>query len=197
MSRDKNKDKNKDRNLDTNFDKNTDEHAAKNRIDVTQSEASMDGIQLVASLLMCFPEMDKVTLDSQDEGVWLEFTMKEEPSEERMQAVERLLTDSLRLYQEIEGISGSKIAFYYEKNALHIFRDINSLSRAEIGIMVTIIKDNFADLLLADADVLNYIDEEVIYNQSEMIDHRIRFLRVNHIRENMVGIREEGRVMVY
>lgn len=168
---------------------------SRNKTGATQSEASMDGVQLVASLLMCFPEMAKVTLDSQDEGVWLDFALRGAPPEERMQTADKLIMDSLRLYHEIEGISGSKIAFYYEKRALHIFRDIGSLSRAEIGILVTIIKDNFADMLLTDA--LNDIDEDVLYNQSEMIDHRIRFLRENHISENMVGIREEGRVMVY
>lgn len=167
----------------------------KNKTGATPSEASMDGIQLVASLLMCFPEMGKVTLDSKDEGVWLDFTLKGVPAEERMQAADKLITDSLRFYHEIEGISGAKLAFYYEKRALHIFRDIGSLSRAEIGILVTLIKDNFGDLLLTDA--FSDIDEDVLYNQSEMIDHRIRFLRENHIRENMVGIREEGRVMVY
>ena len=167
----------------------------KNKTGATPSEASMDGIQLVASLLMCFPEMGKVTLDSKDEGVWLDFTLKGVPTEERMQAADKLITDSLRFYHEIEGISGAKLAFYYEKRALHIFRDIGSLSRAEIGILVTLIKDNFGDLLLTDA--FSNIDEDVLYNQSEMIDHRIRFLRENHIRENMVGIREEGRVMVY
>ena len=167
----------------------------KNKTGATSSEASMDGIQLVASLLMCFPEMGKVTLDSKDEGVWLDFTLKGVPTEERMQAADKLITDSLRFYHEIEGISGAKLAFYYEKRALHIFRDIGSLSRAEIGILVTLIKDNFGDLLLTDA--FSDIDEDVLYNQSEMIDHRIRFLRENHIRENMVGIREEGRVMVY
>ena len=167
----------------------------KNKTGATPSEASMDGIQLVASLLLCFPEMGKVTLDSKDEGVWLDFTLKGVPTEERMQAADKLITDSLRFYHEIEGISGAKLAFYYEKRALHIFRDIGSLSRAEIGILVTLIKDNFGDLLLTDA--FSDIDEDVLYNQSEMIDHRIRFLRENHIRENMVGIREEGRVMVY
>ncbi len=167
----------------------------KNKTGATPSEASMDGIQLVASLLMCFPEMGKVTLDSKDEGVWLDFTLKGVPTGERMQAADKLITDSLRFYHEIEGISGAKLAFYYEKRALHIFRDIGSLSRAEIGILVTLIKDNFGDLLLTDA--FSDIDEDVLYNQSEMIDHRIRFLRENHIRENMVGIREEGRVMVY
>ena len=167
----------------------------KNKTGATPSEASMDGIQLVASLLMCFPEMGKVTLDSKDEGVWLDFTLKGVPTGERMQAADKLITDSLRFYHEIEGISGAKLAFYYEKRALHIFRDIGSLSRAEIGILGTLIKDNFVVLLLTDA--VNYIDNYVLDNQSEMIDHRIRFLRENHIRENMVGIREEGRVMVY
>ena len=40
-------------------------------------------------------------------------------------------------------------------------------------------------------------DEDLIYMQSEMIDHRIRFLKENKIPESMVGVREEGRVMVY
>ena len=44
-----------------------------NKTGVTPSEASMDGIQLVASILMCFPEMAKVTLDSEDSGIWLDF----------------------------------------------------------------------------------------------------------------------------
>ena len=34
----------------------------KNKTGATPSEASMDGIQLVASLLMCFPEMGKVKI---------------------------------------------------------------------------------------------------------------------------------------
>ena len=162
---------------------------------VTPSEAAMDGVQLVASLLMCFPEMAKVTLDSEDSGVWLDFTLKDVPSEERMKKADRMITDSMRLYHELEGFSSAKLAFFYAKGALRIFRDIDSLSRAELDILVSVIRDNFDDLLLA--DTVNNIDEDVLFNQSEMIDHRIRFLRKNHIHENMVGIREEGRVMVY
>lgn len=162
---------------------------------VTPSDAAMDGVQLVASILMCFPEMAKVTLDSEDSGVWLDFTLKDVPSEERMKKADRMITDSMRLYHELEGFSSAKLAFFYAKGALRIFRDIDSLSRAELDILVSVIRDNFDDLLLA--DTVNNIDEDVLFNQSEMIDHRIRFLRKNHIHENMVGIREEGRVMVY
>ena len=166
-----------------------------NKTGVTPSEASMDGIQLVASILMCFPEMAKVTLDSEDSGVWLDFTLKDVPTEERMKKADKVITDSMRFYHELEGFSRARLAFFYAKGVLRIFRDIDSLTRAELDILVSIIRDHFSDLLLA--DTVNNIDEDVLFNQSEMIDHRIRFLRTNHIHENMVGIREEGRVMVY
>ena len=166
-----------------------------NKTGVTPSEASMDGIQLVASILMCFPEMAKVTLDSEDSGVWLDFTLKDVPTEERMKKADKVITDSMRLYHELEGFSRARLAFFYAKGVLRIFRDIDSLTRAELDILVSIIRDHFSDLLLA--DTVNNIDEDVLFNQSEMFDHRIRFLRKNHIHETMVGIREEGRVMVY
>lgn len=159
------------------------------------SEASMDSIQLVASLLICFPEMGKVTLDSKEEGIWLDFTLSQKPSEERMTKVNQLLTDSLRLYHDLEGIQGARMAFFYETRALHIFRDLDSLTKTEIDMLVTLVRENFADLLLTDG--VRNLDEDAVEAQSEMIDYRIRFLRENHIGENMVGIREEGRVMVY
>lgn len=162
---------------------------------MTPSEASMDSIQLVASLLMCYPEMGKVTLDSAEEGVWLDFSLLAEPDAEKMVKTEKLITDSLKLFHELEGISHARLAFFYEKLALHVFRDIESLTRTEIELLVALINDSFGDILVPDA--VREMDEETLYTQSEMIDHRIRFLRENHIKENMVGIREDGRVMVY
>lgn len=167
----------------------------KEKISATPAEASMDGVQLVASLLMCYPELGKVTLDSKEEGVWLDFSLTKAPSQELIAKADTLITDSLKFFHELEGIRTGRLAFFYEKCALHVFRDIDSLSRTEIEMLVELIKDNFGELLLTDS--VRSMDEDVLYSQSEMIDHRIRFLREYHIRENMVGIREEGRVMVY
>lgn len=166
-----------------------------NKKQKTNSETFMDGIQLVASLLICFPEMGKVTLDSKEKGVWLDFTLKKQPSEEQMDKANKLVTDSLRLYHEFEGIQGARMAFFYEASSLHIFRDIDSLSKAEIDMLVTLIRDNFVGLLLIDG--VKNADDDAVESQMEMIDYRLNFLRENHIAENMVGIREEGRVMVY
>ena len=78
---------------------------------------------------------------------------------------------------------------------MHIFRDLDSPTKTEIDMLVTVVRENFSDLLLTDG--VRKLDEDTVEAQSEMIDYRIRFLRENHIGENMVGIREEGRVMVY
>ncbi len=167
----------------------------KKKSNFRNSEEAVDSIHFVASLLICFPEMGKVTLDSKEEGVWLDFILSEKPSEERMTKVNQLLTDSLKLFHELEGIEGARMAFFYEARSLHIFRDIGSLTKREIDMLVALVKENFTDLLLTDG--AQEADEDAVDAQSEMIDYRIRFLRENHIRENMVGIREEGRVMVY
>lgn len=167
----------------------------KKKSNFRNSEEAVDSIHFIAALLICFPEMGKVTLDSKEEGVWLDFTLKDKPSEERMTKMNQLLTDSLKLFHELEGIEGARMAFFYEARSLHIFRDIASLTKSEIDMLATLVKENFADLLLVEAE--RTADTDTLENQSEMIDYRIRFLRENHIRENMVGVREDGRVMVY
>ena len=166
----------------------------KKKSNFRNSEEAVDSIHFIAALLICFPEMGKVTLDSKEEGVWLDFTLKDKPSEERMAKANQLLTDSLKLFHELEGIEGARMAFFYEARSLHIFRDIASLTKMEIDMLAALVKDNFADLLLVEA---KSADIDTLETQSEMIDYRIRFLRENHIRENMVGVREDGRVMVY
>lgn len=166
----------------------------KKKSNFRNSEEAVDSIHFIAALLICFPEMGKVTLDSKEEGVWLDFTLKNKPSEERMAKANQLLTDSLKLFHELEGIEGARMAFFYEARSLHIFRDIASLTKREIDMLAALVKDNFADLLLVEA---KSADIDTLETQSEMIDYRIRFLRENHIRENMVGVREDGRVMVY
>lgn len=161
----------------------------------TASEASMDSIQLLASLLMCYPEVGKVVLDPKERGIWLEFSLRDVPEEALLEKVDGLLMDSLRFYHELSGISGARMAFFFGEMALHIFRDIDTLSREEIGMLIALIRDNFSELLLT--DTMPPADEDVIYNQSEMIDHRLRFLREYSLQDSMVGIREDGRVMVY
>ena len=161
----------------------------------TESEVSMDSVQLLAGLLICFPEFSKISLDSKDKAVRMEISVREAPSQDKFEETERLLQDSLMLYHNIEHIRGGKLGFTYENLSLQIYRDIDSLSRGEVGLIVSLIKEKLGDIIITD-DIKNP-DEELIYMQSEMIDHRIRFLKENKIPESMVGVREDGRVMVY
>jgi len=60
---------------------------------------------------------------------------------------------------------------------------------------LALLKERFGAIIVADDN--RDADEDMLATQAEMIDHRIRFLKENRIVESMVGVREEGRVMVY
>ena len=161
----------------------------------TDSEVSMDSIQLVASLLICYPEFSKITLDSKSKAIIMEISVKEAPDMDTFAQGEQFIVDSLKLYHEIEMTHGAKFAFFYKDFALHIYRDLASFSHGEVGLLLSLLKEKFGDIIIADDN--READEELLATQAEMIDHRIRFLKENRIPESMVGVREEGRVMVY
>ena len=161
----------------------------------TDSEVNMDSIQLVASLLICYPEFSKITLDSKSKAIIMELSVKEAPDKETMAAGEDFIVDSLKLYHSLEYTRGAKFAFFYQDFALHIYRDLDTFSHGEVGLLLSLLKDKFGAIIISDDN--RDADEELLATQAEMIDHRIRFLKENRIPESMVGVREEGRVMVY
>jgi len=161
----------------------------------TNSEASMDSIQLVASLLICHPEFSKITLVSKDKAIIMEISVKEAPEPQLIEEGEQFIVDSLRLYHDIEYIRGAQFAFFYKDFTLHIYRDLATFSHGEVGLLLSLLKEKFGSIILSDDN--RDADEDMLATQAEMIDHRIRFLKENRIPESMVGVREEGRVMVY
>lgn len=164
-------------------------------INQTASEANMDGVQLLASFLLCYPELAKITLDSEEEALIIEFCMKEPPPQELFEAGEKLVFQSLQMYHEIEYIRGAKFAFFYKDCGLNIYRDLATFSYGEMNLIVELVKDKFSDYLVSDDN--KGADTDLLLSQGEMIDHRLRFLKESHVRESFVGIREDGRVMVY
>lgn len=161
----------------------------------TESEVSMDSIQLVASLLICHPEFSKITLNSKDKAIMMEISVKEAPAQKVLEDGKKFIEDSLRLYHELEYTRGAKFAFFYKDFTIHIYRDLASFSHGEVSLILALLKERFGAIIVADDN--RDADEDMLATQAEMIDHRIRFLKENRIVESMVGVREEGRVMVY
>ena len=60
----------------------------------TESEVSMDSVQLVAGLLICFPEFSKIRLDSKEKAVIMEISVREAP-EKNLKRLNDLLRTAL------------------------------------------------------------------------------------------------------
>ncbi|MCR5176707.1 MAG: hypothetical protein K6C05_07615 [Anaerovibrio sp.] len=161
----------------------------------TESEVSMDSVQLLASLLICYPEFSKITLDSRRKAIIMEVSVKGEPDPDTFVADKQFIIDSIKLYHDIEYSRDAEFALFYSDYSLHIYRDLATFSHNEVGLLLHLLKDRFGDNILADDN--KNADEDLLATQAEMIDHRIRFLKENRINESVVAVREEGRVMVF
>ena len=82
----------------------------------TKSEAEMDSVQLLASMLLCYPPITKVVLEPGGKSIALCFSMKKVPDPETFPAHQDFILDSLRLYHDIE-CSGQVTARYFSAMA--------------------------------------------------------------------------------
>lgn len=153
-------------------------------------------VSLLASLLVCFPAMAKVTLDTKQQGLVMDFVMTEPPaSTEEFEKKRQFIMDSLQFYNQLENSKGGKCGISYSSCALHVYRDWDTLTGEEIDLLVTLVRDKFGDVLQVDQVPL--METEMLFTQQETITPRIMRLRQCPPKRQMMGIREDGRVMIY
>ena len=79
---------------------------------------------------------------------------------------------------------------------INIIRDVKTFSHGELRLLNEIIKDKFGKKLINELDYVPLVNTSVL-TQLELIDTMLGSLKINPVEEQMVGIRENGRVIVY
>ena len=74
----------------------------------TASERSLDSVQLVASMLLCFPELSKVRFMADLSGVKLFFNLPPDMDSYEVSSKLVNIEESLKLYCELEGIKNAR-----------------------------------------------------------------------------------------
>jgi len=161
----------------------------------------MDGINLLVSILVCYPELGTVSFEPKDESLRLSFAFKGVPSGSEYEEVRNLLAESILAYHALEGFFGAKTNITLEAQGntsfLHISRDVHTLSRGEIDLITALIREHFGEILIMELANNESSDIELETAQAEVIDHMIGNLKINRVTDRMIGVREEGRVMVF
>ncbi len=161
---------------------------------------NIDGINLLASILVCYPEIGMVSYEPRKDALQLSFALKEVPKKESYEAAKEFIEESIKTYHSLEGFVHAQIVISLEAQSntafLHIERDVFTLSRGEIGLVTTLLREHFGSILIRDIEK-DGPEPEADVVQEEAIDHMIGNLKINRMTDRMIGIREEGRVMVF
>ena len=163
---------------------------------------NMDGIKLLVSILVCYPEIGTVSYEPHEDALHFSFALKEVLPRKTCERVGRFVQESIITYHCLEGYEGARIEIFLEGQGttafFHLIRDVETISQGEISMVSTVMHEQLGDILIVDHDEDGF-DMEVAGEpvQEEVIDHMITTLKAGRLPDRMVGVREEGRVMVF
>ena len=160
-----------------------------------------DGVHLLASILVCFSEITTISYEPQDESLQITFAIRTSMSQKAFEEMAGFLAESIRTYHALEGYSGTSIDLSMETHDtmsfLHVTRDIATLSRMELSMVVTVMKERFGEDLVTDPHGYASLDPEFTAMQEETLDRVLGNIRSIYIPSPLVGVREGDQVMVF
>jgi|GEM_PF-484486 len=164
----------------------------------TQGQVT-DSIGLLISILVRYPEVGAINYDA-DRQI-LRFTFMLAPPEEGkdLQGFGKKLKQALEAYNYLEDRKAQvvelKVHHHEEIYSLEVHRDVHTLSRDEIGLIVNLVREAFDQYLMAETN--DSLLEEDLLLQEEIIERMLEKVRGSAPKRHLIAFREEGRVMVF
>jgi len=155
-------------------------------------------MQLLASLLACYPEISMIDYDAQGGTIDFIISLSIVPSREEYDKFRELVDESILTYHSLAGIIGGMVDVSLEGHEhtsfLHLKRDADTVSQGEIRMLAGLTVDYFGDALLVEH--LPELPEgtELPYDS---IDRLMGSLKKSSTPKHIIGISDGGRVMIY
>lgn len=161
--------------------------------------ANPDGVNLLVSILVCYPEIATLRFEPADDTLKMTFVLSGVPARKAFEDASDFIKRSLLTYHALEYRNDAIVEFKLDSCGelafIHVIRDVGTLSRGEIALLSTLMRDRFSEQLVRDLNVTTLEEEGVI--QEELIDSMIGNVKLSRVVERLIGIREDGRVMVF
>ena len=166
-----------------------------------KKKPNIDGINLLVSILVCYPEIGTISFEPREDALHFSFALQEVPPRQVYEDAGELIRESILTYHSIEGFSDARIEIYLEGQGhtafFHVVRDIRTISQGEISMIAEIMRERFAETLMIDPASRPDECEFDLAAHENAIDHMIGTLKITRVTNRMIGIREEGRVLVF
>ena len=159
------------------------------------------GVQLLASMLVCYPELYSVTYEPREAEIMLDFVIKGKQSKAEMEDFASLLDKSLQTYHDLHGEDPVWLAVdadvHGELMTVHVRRQLSTMLRGELDLLAELFCDRFGDALQMDSHTLDALEPEFSSMQSSLLDQMFDMAQANRIKERMIGMRDKDKVVVY
>lgn len=158
-----------------------------------------DSVNLLISILVRYPEIATIRFDSNKKMMKLTFMVSEPMAESVFTQLRQTILESIDVYQMLQGTADSatdiKMAVYDGVTVITLYRDINTFSKGEIAMTITLLRDHCREKLIIDRN--DAVPEEELVMQEQMIDSMLEQVKGVQSVTSFVGIREDGRVLVF
>lgn len=160
------------------------------------------GVQLIASLLVCYPEIYTVTYEPKDTEITLDFVVQGSSiGQQEMEEFAKLVDDSVQTYHDLHGGQPVWLAIdadmHGTRMTVHVKRQLSTMLRGELDLFAQLFQDKFGDKLQADAHNVEVLEPEFSSLQSNLLDQMLDTAQEHRIKERMIGMRDKDKVLVY
>lgn len=164
-----------------------------------EKKPNMDCVNLLTSVLIYYPEISKISIEP-DEKIYINYIIQKILTDEEIEKTRTLLEECLKSYHYLQKtqVECDEVKINIEEKAtfITIKRDMKTFSHRELRLINTLINEEFGELLIMDTDKIPMIDSTMLA-QMDLIDTMFASLKINPVVEEMIGIREAGRVIVF
>ncbi|HWQ73082.1 MAG TPA: hypothetical protein VN370_12285 [Desulfitobacteriaceae bacterium] len=154
-----------------------------------------DGVGLLISILWRYPEVSSIHYWQEQHALKFTFMLMDVDD---ISSLQRKLPEALSIFHKFENreMLRCNVEFRQEERVciLTITRDVDTMTRSEVGLIVDLVKLEFTESLITDQ---LYLPEDEIIYQEELIGQLLATILNGDIDKNVVAVRAEGKVLVY
>jgi len=158
-----------------------------------------DAVNLLVSILVRYPEIGSINFEPSKQTLKFTFLLTKIPSPELFAATKQLLHNSITAYHLLAGhkpaICDIELTHYDKVSLLTINRDVSTLTKGELTLVITLVREKLKELLVTDNN--DAMLEEDLLLQEEVIETMLQSIKAERANSGLIGIREDGRVFVY
>lgn len=172
---------------------------SKERRSMVGQESAADGVGLLISILVRYPEVATIDYDAGNRILRFNFIFRHSLPGTLRDDFQKLLRESIAVFHRLEGYEPQVSHLEYNEGEglamLEVYRDVQTLRREEIALIVELVRDSLAEHLVLDEET--HLFEEDLLIQEEIIDYLLDNMRGERGQRALFAFREEGRVLVF